>query len=373
VAAIALTVATGGAGAPLLAGQLAALGMSSSVATMTAVAMVSMGSSIAGTITKASIKGNSYTPDEAMQDMAMTLLSGVTAAGSSHISRIAKANVFLQNKGSARQYLFANSNRITKYFEMVAQLNKGNVPRQMLGKVLGGLPDNLISETVSSMMKDGNWERDGALLEDLLLGTVLASGSGLVGDAAGRGSSKILEAAGLPSERNVLGGVENVEWSRQRQRQAVSLNQALSRSLGGRAKGATRSAMNSAFAKEPVQAPGGSTQADSSSQSGGGGTQTEEKSSASKQNVEQQISPERKQELGARTSVLFDAMDGLGTDEETIFTVLQGLSPAEGVYLMETYSHRYRRNLRTHLKDELAGVSGDQEQYERAIALLSGN
>jgi len=73
--------------------------------------------------------------------------------------------------------------------------------------------------------------------------------------------------------------------------------------------------------------------------------------------------------LEAKCTALFNAMDGMGTDESAIFNALRGLDSVDAAALKVLYARKYRgKSLEAHLKDEMGG--GDVDE---AIAHLSGN
>lgn len=71
--------------------------------------------------------------------------------------------------------------------------------------------------------------------------------------------------------------------------------------------------------------------------------------------------------LGA-VATLRDAMDGAGTDEETIMRTLRGRSPAERAAIISTYEQTYHRPLKADLDSEMGGA-----ELGQADALLQGD
>src|SRR3954469_13389915 len=59
--------------------------------------------------------------------------------------------------------------------------------------------------------------------------------------------------------------------------------------------------------------------------------------------------------VASAVATLRDAMDGAGTDEDTITRTLHGRSAAERAAIVETYEKTYGRALKTDLKDEMSG------------------
>ncbi|XP_067680804.1 uncharacterized protein [Haliotis asinina] len=62
--------------------------------------------------------------------------------------------------------------------------------------------------------------------------------------------------------------------------------------------------------------------------------------------------------------ILYNAMDGIGTDEEAIITVLTSCSNSQRQQLKKTYKKTYKKELMAHLKAELTG------DLEEAVVLL---
>lgn len=76
-----------------------------------------------------------------------------------------------------------------------------------------------------------------------------------------------------------------------------------------------------------------------------------------------------KKALEAKCTALFNAMDGMGTDEGAIFSALRGMDSVDAAALKVLYARKYRgKSLEAHLRDEMGG--GD---IDEALAHLSGN
>src|SRR3954452_16108854 len=72
--------------------------------------------------------------------------------------------------------------------------------------------------------------------------------------------------------------------------------------------------------------------------------------------------------VAGAVATLRDAMDGAGTDEDTIMRTLRGRPAAERAKIIETYEKTYGRKLMADLDDEMGGY-----EYRQAEALLDGD
>src|SRR5262249_45136499 len=73
-------------------------------------------------------------------------------------------------------------------------------------------------------------------------------------------------------------------------------------------------------------------------------------------------------EIDKAAGEIFKACDGMGTDEEAIFSALKGKSRGEGPAIKEAYKERTGENTDERLKDELDG-----KDYDLARAQMSAD
>jgi hypothetical protein len=181
VASIAVVVATGGGAAPVLVALLTNAGMGASAATATATAIGAFGTSMAGSLAKGAIKGNSYSGEEFATDVSSAIMSSALSGGGEYIKHLAAA-------GKTNHLL----DPLIKLQTTAGNLKDSDKLLTKIGGVLlEDLPKNVISNAFYTSTNQDNWDND-TLLQSFLTGMITRTGGIALSTTAGHYGSQLM-------------------------------------------------------------------------------------------------------------------------------------------------------------------------------------